>query len=194
MAVFYIRNSRNPDAKVVPITVALSSDVLKPDSTILTASGNVRPDQDPLGTGTAYPNLADPEGDQSWILIAQTTELDINGNSIDPEIINLVSTGTVHLELEAAFGRIGSQVDWGTLISDTRAPRLTEITPPLDQTTNVPIVSDIVFRLRENLPSAGIDLSTLSVTLNDFDITGDVELRGHIFDLTVIYRPTRILN
>ncbi len=193
MAVFYLRNSRNPDAKIVPITVSLSSDVVKPDSTILTASGNLRPDQDPAATGTAYPNLADPEGDQSWILIAQTTSLDTVGNRIDPEIINLVSTGTVHLELEAAFGRIGSQIDWGTLQSDTRAPRLLEITPPLDQTTNVSILSNIIFRLQESLPAAGIDLSTLNVKLNDFDITGDVELRGNIFDLTVVYRPTRIL-
>jgi len=187
MVVFYLRNSRNPDSKVVAVTVALSLDVLVPQNTA------VRSDQAPTATGSEYPNLIDLEGDQSWILIASTTEPDAAGNPIDPEFVNLVSTGTVHLEIEAALGRIGSQVDWGTILPDTKPPRLVEITPPLDLTTNVPITSNIVVRLEEPLPAAGIDLSTVSATLNGFDITGDLELRGNIFDLTMIYRPTRIL-
>jgi hypothetical protein len=190
MVVFYLRNSRNPDAKVVPVTVSLSLDAVR------ATQSDTRVDQDPTATGVniGLPNLADPEGNRIWILIAQTTERDISGNKIPPEIVNLVSTGTVHLEIEAALGRIGSQIDWGTIQADTSPPKLIDITPALTQTTNVPITSNIVFRLQEPLPAAGIDLSTLSVKLNDFDITGDVELRGNIFDLTVIYRPTRILS
>lgn len=185
MVVFYLRNSRNPDAKVVAVTVALSLDNLKPQNAA------VRPDQVASGTGSEYPNLQDLEGDGSWLLIAETNEQDTNGVKIQPEFVNLVTTGTVHLEIEAALGRIGSQVDWGTLEADNRPPRLVEITPALDQITDVPITSNIVFRLEEALPAAGIDLSTLRVTLNGFDVTGDTELRGNIFDLTGIYRPTR---
>jgi len=188
MVVFYLRNSRNPDAKIVAVTVSLSLDSLKPQDAL------VRADQFTAGSGSEYPNLADLEGDGSWILIADTNELDTSGTKIDTEIVNLVTTGTVHLEIEAALGRIGSQVDWGTLAADTKPPRLVEITPALDQTTNVPITSNIVVRLEEPLPAAGVDLSTVSATLNGFDITGDLELRGNIFDLTMIYRPTRILN
>lgn len=188
MVVFYLRNSRNPDAKVVPVTVALSLDTLK------ASHAATRPDQDPTATGVQYPNLLDPEGEQNWILIAETTEADIHGNKINPEIVNIVTTGTVHLEIEAALGRIGSQVDWGTIQEDTQPPKLIEITPALNQTTNVPITSNVVFRLQEPLPAAGIDLSTLKVMLNGFDVTNDLELRGNIFDLTVIYRPTRILS
>ena len=188
MVVFYLRNSRNPDSKVVAVTVSLSLDNLKPQNAA------VRPDQVAGASGTEYPNLADLEGDGSWILIAETNEVDTNGDRIPREVVNLVTTGTVHLELEAALGRIGSQVDWGTLQPDTKPPKLLEISPALDQTSNVPIMTNIVFRLQEPLPAAGIDLSTLSVKLNDFDITGDVELRGNIFDLTGIYRPTRVLS
>jgi len=188
MVVFYLRNSRNPDSKVVPVTVALSLDVLTPENTA------VRSDQVTTATGSEYPNLIDLEGEQSWIMVAATTELDAAGNKIAPEFVNLVTTGTVHLEIEAALGRIGSQVDWGAILPDTKAPRLVEITPPLDLTTNVPITSNIVVRLEEALPAAGIDLSTVSATLNGFDITPDLELRGNIFDLTMIFRPTRILT
>lgn len=187
MVVFYLRNSRNPDSKIVPVTVALSLDVITSQNTA------VRQDQVPTASGSEYPNLIDLEGDQSWLLIASTTEPDAVGNPIVPEFVNLVTTGTVHLEIEAALGRIGSQVDWGTILPDTKPPRLVEITPPLDLTTNVPITSNIVVRLEEPLPAAGIDLSTVSATLNDFDITGDLEFRGNIFDLTMIYRPTRVL-
>jgi len=188
MVVFYLRNSRNPDSKVVPVTVALSLDVIVAQNT------PVRSDQVPTATGSEYPNLIDLEGEQSWLLVAATTELDAAGNKIAPEFVNLVTTGTVHLEIEAALGRIGSQVDWGTILPDTKPPRLLEITPPLTQTTNVSIGTDIVVRLEEPLPSAGVDLSTVSATLNGFDITPDLELRGNIFDLTMIYRPTRILT
>lgn len=188
MVVFYLRNSRTPDSKVVAVTVSLSLDSLKPQH------AEVRADQYPTATGSEYPNLADLEGDGSWILIAETNEVDTNGVKIVPEFVNLVTTGTVHLEIEAALGRIGSQVDWGTLEADTKPPRLVEISPALDQVTDVPITSNIVFRLEEPLPAAGIDLSTLKVTLNGFDVTGDVELRGNVFDLTSIYRPTRILS
>jgi hypothetical protein len=188
MVVFYLRNSRNPDAKVVAVTIALSADVLKPQA------APVRSDQVAGASGTEYSNLADPEGDQSWILIAETNEVGLGGNRIPREVVNLVTTGTVHLEIEAALGRIGSQVDWGTIAADIKPPKLVEITPALDQTTNVPITSNIIFRLQEPLPAAGIDLSTLNVQLNGFDITGDVELRGNIFDLTGIYRPKRVFS
>ena len=98
MVVKYLRNNLNPEGKVVPITVSLTLDSLKPGDT------PVRIDQDSLGTGTDYPNLADLEGSGSWILIVATTEPDTNGDPINPEFINVVTTGTVHQELEAAYG------------------------------------------------------------------------------------------
>ncbi len=186
MVVFYLRNSKNPSFKVVPVTVALSLDSLKPQNT------PVRADQDLLASGIEYPNLADLEGDGSWILIAATTEPDIDGNPIDPEFINVVTTGTVHLEIESALGRIGKQIDWGAVQPDIHPPKIREITPPLDKTTDVSILSDIVVRLEEPLPAAGIDLSTVKLTLNGIDITNDLELRGNIFDLTVIYRTIKV--
>lgn len=186
MVVFYLRNSRIPDGKIVPVTVSLTLDAVK----------NVP------STGTGFPDLADPEGEQIWLLTLDTTEPDLVGNPIATEIINLVSKSTVHLEIEAALGRIGEQVDWGTPLSDTQPPRLLEITPPLDQTTNVSIFSSIIARIQDPLPAAGIDLSTLNVRLNNFPIVSggigvpgeDVELTGNVFDLTITHRPKVILT
>ena len=186
MVVFFLRNSRIPDGKIVPVTISLTLDVLKPT----------------LATGTEFPNLGDPEGEQVWILTLDTPELDKSGKSIPTEVVNVLSKDTVHLEIEAAFGRIGNKINWGTLLSDTQPPRLLEITPPLDQTTNVSILSNIIARIQDPLPAAGIDLSTLNVRLNNFPIVTsgiaepgkDVEFRGNVFDLTIIHRPKRILT
>ena len=132
MVVFYLRNSRSPDGKIVPITVSLNLDGLKAQSF--------------PATGTGFPNRLDLEGDGTWILTVATTEPDSAGNPIVTEIINVVSEETLHKELEAAIGRIGSKVDWGDLEDDTLAPRLIELTPSLTETTNVPITSNIQFR------------------------------------------------
>lgn len=194
MVVFYLRNGRDPFGKIVPVTVALTHE------SVLAPLAPTREDQFPTATGTYLPNLLDPEANRIWLLTVSTTERDSSGNVIVPEIINLVSKDTVHLELEAALGRIGSKVDWGTLSPDTRPPRLLSITPALDETEDVPISSNIIVRLQDPLPAAGIDLSTLNVRLNGFDVVTsgvaqpdfNVDTRGNVFDFTVVHRPKRI--
>lgn len=196
MVVFYLRNSRIPQGKIVPITVSLNLE------TVVGYAAPVRPDQNVSGTGTSFPNLQDPEANRIWILIVSTTEPDVDGDPIPPEIINLVTVDTVHLELEAAIGRIGQKINWGTPLIDDKAPQLVSITPPLNQTTNVPITTDIIMRLQDPLPAAGIDLSTLNVRINGLPVVlsgvaqpaMDVEFRGHVFDLTMVHRPKRIFS
>ena len=183
MVVFYLRNSRAPSGKIVPVTVSLDKEVILPV------------------VGSGFPNLEDREGNEIWILTAATSERDTNGDPIVPEYINIVSEATVHLELEAALGRIGKKVDWGPIASDDIAPRVIEITPPLTQTTDVPILSNVLVRLQDPLPGAGIDLSTLNVSLNGFVLISggfvqpgfDVQFRGNVFDLTIIHRPQKLL-
>jgi hypothetical protein len=179
MAVFYLRNSKSPEGKIVPVTISLSLDSVKAYK-LPTESGEL-------------PTLYDPEGDQQWLLIVSTSEPDVNGNDIDPEIVNVVTTGTVYQEITAAMNRLGQQVDWGDLSPDIQAPKLVAFEPSLENTTEVPITSDIVARLQDSMPAAGIDFSTVTFKINDFDVTDDVEMQGSPFDLTLIYRPTRIL-
>lgn len=196
MVVFYLRNSRAPDDKIVPITIALQLDP------VYNTLGETRADQDPSASGTDFPNLLDPEGDQIWIMVVAPPreELDKDtGQPIPPEIINIVSLDTLHLEIEAAIGRIGSRVEWPSLQPDTSPPQLFSIDPPLDQTTDVSIFNNIVVRLKEPLPAAGLDLSTLNMKINGLpvvtsgiaEVGEDVEFRGNIFDFQLIHRPKR---
>lgn len=196
MVVFYLRNSRIPQGKIVPITVSLNLE------SVVAYKDPTRPDQNPLGTGVDFPNLLDSEGNSIWILSVSTTERDFNGNPIPPEIVNLVTKDTVHLELEAAIGRLGQKVDWGTPLEDISAPQLVDLTPPLTQTTNVPIISNIIVHLQDPLPAAGIDLSTITMSINGLPVITngspepamDVEFRGNIFDMTIIHRPKRLFS
>lgn len=196
MVVFYLRNSRAPDDKIVPITISLQLAGVEGNL------GDTRPDQDPTASGTDFPNLIDPEGDQIWIMVVAPPrdELDKDtGQPIPPEIVNIVSEDTLHLEIEAAMGRIGSRIEWPALLPDTTPPQLYSIEPPLDQTSNVSIWTNNVIRIREPLPAAGLDLSTLNMTLNGLPIVTSgiaepgesVEFRGNIFDFQLIHKPKR---
>ena len=178
MAVFYLRNSLSPSGKIVPITVSLSLDSVKAYA--------------PPTVSGEFPTLYDTEGDQQWLLIVATSEPDVDGNDIAPEFVNVVTTGTVYQEITSAMHRLGEQVDWGTLSPDIHAPRIAEFEPPLTNTTNVPITSPILVRLQDPLPATGVDLSTVVLRVNGFDVTSEVEVSGTPFDLTLIYRPTRV--
>ncbi|MBD3260703.1 MAG: hypothetical protein GF334_03365 [Candidatus Altiarchaeales archaeon] len=196
MVVFYLRNSRVPDDKVVPITISLQHDALK------AYQGDTRSDQDPTASGTDFPNLLDPEGDQAWVMVVAPPrdELDKDtGLPIPPEIINVVSGTTVHLEIEAALGRIGSKIEWPNVLPDTSPPQLVSIQPPFDQTSDVSIFANNIIRLVDPLPAAGMDLSTLNLKVNGIPVVTsgisepgeDVELEGNVFDLVITHRPKR---
>ncbi len=187
MPVYYLRNSKAPDGKIVPITVSLNLEVLYP--VVQTA------------TGTEFPDTQDPEGEEIWILTVSTTELDSNGNKIGIEVVNVLSLDTAHDEIQAAMGRIGQQIDWGTLRVDDIAPEIKSLTPPIAQTENVPIMSDVIARIIDPLPAAGMDLTTLNMSINQIPVVSggvvvspsNVEIRGTAFDTTVIFKPKRIL-
>ena len=84
MPVYYLRNSKAPDGKIVPITVSLNLEVLHPV---------VQP-----ATGTDFPDTQDPEGEEIWILTVSTSETDSEGNRIPTEVVNVISLDTVHDE------------------------------------------------------------------------------------------------
>ncbi len=203
MVVFYLRNSRVPDDKIVPLTVSLQLDSVKPFRT------PVRSDQSPTisgvaASGTEFPNLVDQEGESTWLLVVAPPrdELDKDtGLPIPPEFVNVVSEATLHEEIQAAMGRIGSRVDWPDVLPDTSPPKLISIEPPFDA-TDVNIQGNVIYRITEPLPSAGLDLSTLNMTVNGLPViisgvaeSGEtVDFRGNVFDYRIIYRPKRSYN
>ncbi len=203
MVVFYLRNSLAPDDKIVPLTISLQLDPVK------AFKSPTRPDQSPTisgvtPTGTEFPNLIDQEGDPIWLLVVAPPrdELDKDtGLPIPPEFVNIVSEDTLHEEIESAMGRIGARVEWPALHTDIQPPKLTSIDPPLDA-TDVNILSNVLYRITEPLPAAGLNLDTLHMTMNGLPVITSgvvepgetVDFRGNIFDFRMIVRPKRSYN
>jgi len=116
------------------------------------------------------------EGDHMWTLEIGTTHEDVNGDSISAKKIHNISAENLDEVIETALADLCSQIDWTPLVDDNEAPLVDSFLPTGDE---VSIGSDIRIIIRDELPSAGIDLSNMKIILNnsmvDFDITSEVE-------------------
>jgi hypothetical protein len=132
------------------------------------------------------------EGESVWTLEIGTTYPDINGDPINPKRIYNVSAANFDDVIEPALAELCAQIDWSPLMSDKEAP-FVESTSPLDDNLNVNINSNIEMFLKDDLPSAGIDLSNMKIILNngaiDFDITEEIEIDGDPYEYSLKWRP-----
>jgi hypothetical protein len=94
-------------------------------------------------------------------------------------------------EIEKAVSVICEQIDWTPQIDDSRAPYVTSHFPV--ETTDVSIESSVVVNIEESLPSAGIDLSSIKVMLDDFDITNECDVTGDPYEYKVKWKPSTIV-
>jgi len=116
------------------------------------------------------------EGEHMWTLEIGTTHEDVNGDSISAKKIHNISAENLDEVIETALADLCSQIDWTPLVDDKEAPLVDGFLP---SGNNVSIGSDIRIIIKDELPSAGIDISNMKIILNnsmqDFDITGEVE-------------------
>ena len=137
--------------------------------------------------------LADQDGDTKWILEVGTVDLDSSGNFIPPQMIHNVSESSIEDEVEKAIANICSVIDWSDFEQDNEAPRISYFYP---SGNNVPIDSLVTMDLIEDLPSSGIDLSEMKITLNngvvDFDITNEVNITGDPYQYKVVWQSPNI--
>jgi len=115
------------------------------------------------------------EGDAIWVVELHTDEPDINGDSIRPVFINDISSVLLDEEVSKATAIIAAQVDWSPLSDDVREPILEYISPAEYE---VSIDSFLEMEIKDMLPSAGIDVNSIEMTLNDIDVTNELEITG----------------
>lgn len=115
------------------------------------------------------------EGDAIWVLEVATEEPDINGDSIRPVFINDISSTHLDEEISKAIGILAQQVDWSPLVDDQREPIIEYVSPA---TYEVSIDSSLEIEIKDLLPSAGIDIDSIQLTLNDLDVTNELEVTG----------------
>lgn len=135
--------------------------------------------------------LKGEEGDKKWLLEIGTTYPDANGEFIIPRYIHLVTLDDLDAEIEKVIAELCDLIDWGTLENDDTAPYLDSYYPVA--TTNVSIQAKVQAIIKEMLPSSGIDLSDLKVTLNNgtttFDITDEVIIKGDPYEYKFKWAP-----
>ena len=143
-----------------------------------------------------YVVLKSTDGDHVWILEIGTTFPDTSGNDISAKKIHNVSADDFDEVIESALGDLCAQIDWTPLVADKEPPYVDSASPT---GSDVSLYSDVLVTLKEILPSAGIDLSGMVVTLNnsmtDFDITSEVTIEGDPYQYELKWSPTiRVRN
>ena len=58
-----------------------------------------------------------------------------------------------------------------------------------DEEVKLDIDDFVEFILKEDLPATGIDLSSIKLYANDFDITGELEITGNPYEYKIKWRP-----
>jgi len=153
-----------------------------------------------------YPRL---EGDVIWILEVGTYEPDINGDPIPIRKVNLVSLSTLDSVIQQTIQDMCALIDWGIAQEDKRAPYVywhlpndgTAVDGISSTISGVKLHSEIYFKLKDNLPSTGIDMSSIEMTITISgtdptkvwptfsDISSEAEITGTPYDVQVYWSP-----
>jgi hypothetical protein len=133
------------------------------------------------------PNL---EGESSWFLEIGTLEKAKDGSSIAPVYIDAIYYKHLDKVIEKEVNFLCTQINWDNVLQDKQAPLVVGYGP---KGSNVDIDSYITFVLEDTLPSSGLDLSNISITLNngevDFDITDKFKISGNPFRSEWKWKP-----
>jgi len=125
-------------------------------------------------------------GEPIWVIELATDEPHKNGGNIPPEFINLTSLDNLDEEIEKAVEILSEKIDWTPLEIDLRPPFVESCYP---SSYEVDIESSIEIILKDLLPAAGIDIDSINMTINDFDVTSELEISGDPYEYTLKWKP-----
>ena len=130
------------------------------------------------------------EGEPIWVIELATDEPHKNGGEIPPEFINLVNLDTLDEEIQKVVEAISAQIDWTPLEDDLRAPFVESCYP---FTYEVDIEDYVEIVLKDLLPSAGIDIDSINMTITtdgmEFDVTNELKITGDPFEYKIYWKP-----
>jgi hypothetical protein len=126
------------------------------------------------------------EGEPIWVVEVGTNEPHKDGGSIPPEYIHLVDIDNLDKAVKVVAERISKKINWEPLIEDTEPPFVDEVSP---SEYNVSIYQDIQAVIKEKLPAAGIDIDTIQMTVNDIDVTDELQINGDPYEYRVRWVP-----
>lgn len=165
MSEFLLRNSLNPN-KVVQCTISFRQLVAKGD-----------------------------EGEPVWVVEIGTLEPRKYppGGTIDPVFIHYTSSVNLDAAIKEATETIAAQVDWEPLDEDLRPPFVIYNRPTDGEVAS--IYSDVVIDIKDVLPAAGIDIDSITMSVNGFDVTSEIDIEGDPYEYRIRWVPfKRVLD
>jgi hypothetical protein len=135
-------------------------------------------------------------GEHVWVLEVGTTHLDANGDPISAKFAHNISAGNFDEIIEDAVAILCNQIDWSPFVRDVEIPHISGVSPT---GSGVSMAYDVNFIVADALPSAGIDLSNVKITLDNsmtiFDITNEVQITGDPYQYEFKWvTPLRVYN
>lgn len=135
--------------------------------------------------------IKNEKGEHMWTLEIGTTHPDINGNDISAFRVHNISASNFNNVIEDALAGLCAQIDWSPL-SEDKTPPYIDTTVPANGTT-VSIESNVYIKLKDKLPSSGIDLSDVKLFFRwgtiDFDITSEMTVDGDPYEYNLHWSP-----
>ena len=132
------------------------------------------------------------DGEPVWLVEINTVEPHKNGGSIPTEFIHLVSTTNLDAAIKKATEHISSQINWEPLVDDKTAPSIIASSPTNDSV--VDINSDVWLDIKESLPAAGIDISSVKIFVNNIDVSDQLDVDGDSYSYRIRWTPTRVYD
>ncbi len=130
--------------------------------------------------------LKNNDGELVWLVEVNTEEPDVDGNEIPPEYVHLTSLSNLDKEIQKISSVIASKVDWEPLVEDTRPPYVTAVAP---SEYLVDIDEDVLATIKESLPSAGIDIDSIKMTVNGIDVSSEIKITGDPYEYSIRWSP-----
>jgi len=136
-------------------------------------------------------------GELFWEVVIYTSGMDSDRNILGPYWIDVTTTEeTIDEIINNKIKDICDLIDWSitglseeevyTEQQDNTPPMIYSCYPANNQ-IDVPIDSRIIVRLRDLLPAQGIDVSSVRMWVDGFEIVP--EITGHKYDCIVSYKP-----
>lgn len=126
-------------------------------------------------------------GDHKYVFSIRTLYKDKEGNSIVPIYVHTTASGFWDA-IPDAISSICDQMDWGIIQVDTVKPYVSYYSPTGDE---VSLFSSVVVKLKDDYPSAGIDMGSIKMYINDIDVTSEVAVNGTYKDIKLVWNPNK---
>jgi hypothetical protein len=126
------------------------------------------------------------EGEAVWVIEVATTASGIHSEVIPSEFIHATDLNYLEDEITEAVERLSAQIDWSPLIDDNRNPYVDSVLP---SDYEVPLETSVEVVIKDPLPSAGIDISSITMTVDGFDVTSELDISGDPYEYKVKWSP-----